>query len=373
MSKRILLGQLGASGDCLFATTIARQIKKDFPGCHLTWGIGSTFRSVLDENPDVDAVWEIPISNHSETAAAWQRFESEARRRKEMGDFDEVFLTQISPGNLYNFDTTIRTSIFRGYPGRISVPISPVLRLNKSEIENVGRFAERHRLAAREHVILFECSPKSGQSLVSPKFALTVSRCLVNEFPNTCVILSSNMAVRTEHGRILDGSELSFRENAELTKYCTLLVGCSSGITWVSTSDWAKRLPMIQILKSDAFCFASVVCDHEYWGISTADVIEMADCSEERVVRCVREALVNGFQSAKVEFHESLEPSFGGYVAVQTGFLTDRQWKRAWQLLAANVRRHGFKRNFLVANKVLLTRGLTFSFKRVLGLFGPRA
>ena len=27
--------------------------------------------------------------------------------------------------------------------------------------------------------------------------------------------------------RIIDGSKLSFRENAELTKYCTLLIGCS--------------------------------------------------------------------------------------------------------------------------------------------------
>ena len=29
---RILLGQLGSNGDCLYATIVARQIKKDFPG-----------------------------------------------------------------------------------------------------------------------------------------------------------------------------------------------------------------------------------------------------------------------------------------------------------------------------------------------------
>ncbi|MEQ1577992.1 MAG: hypothetical protein ABL894_10090, partial [Hyphomicrobium sp.] len=60
---RILLGQLGSNGDCLYATTIARQIKKDFPGCHLTWAISSLCTRVLDNNPDVDEVWEVPVQS----------------------------------------------------------------------------------------------------------------------------------------------------------------------------------------------------------------------------------------------------------------------------------------------------------------------
>lgn len=52
--KRILLGQLGSYGDCLYATTVARQIKQDFPGSTLTWAVGSMYADVLDQNPHDD-------------------------------------------------------------------------------------------------------------------------------------------------------------------------------------------------------------------------------------------------------------------------------------------------------------------------------
>ena len=64
--KRILLGQLGSFGDCLYATTVARQIKVDFPECHLTWAIGSPYRSILDNSPDVDDIWEVPFSSRED-------------------------------------------------------------------------------------------------------------------------------------------------------------------------------------------------------------------------------------------------------------------------------------------------------------------
>ena len=56
---RVALVQLAAYGDCLFATLVARQIKRDHPGCHLTWVIGDKFASILDGNPHVDAVHKI--------------------------------------------------------------------------------------------------------------------------------------------------------------------------------------------------------------------------------------------------------------------------------------------------------------------------
>ena len=37
--KKIILVQLYSNGDCLYATAVARQIKQDFPGSHLTWAI----------------------------------------------------------------------------------------------------------------------------------------------------------------------------------------------------------------------------------------------------------------------------------------------------------------------------------------------
>src|SRR5512138_3038540 len=45
VQRRVLLGQLEANGDCVYATTVARQIKTDNPDCHLTWAIGSRCRN----------------------------------------------------------------------------------------------------------------------------------------------------------------------------------------------------------------------------------------------------------------------------------------------------------------------------------------
>ena len=57
--ERILLVHLIANGDCLMATTVARQIKTDFPGSHLTWAIGYKCRHVIDNNPYVDEIWSV--------------------------------------------------------------------------------------------------------------------------------------------------------------------------------------------------------------------------------------------------------------------------------------------------------------------------
>ena len=53
----------------------------------------------LEGNPDVDAIWEVPVSGHAEMAAAWRRFAREADERRRKGEFDEVFLTQVYPDN----------------------------------------------------------------------------------------------------------------------------------------------------------------------------------------------------------------------------------------------------------------------------------
>lgn len=304
---RILLGQLASNGDCLYATTVARQIKHDYPGCHLTWAIGSMYRHILYNNPDVDEIWEIPLSNISDIFDTWQRFEAEALNRKKIGDFDEIFLTQMYPNNMQNFDRTIRSAIFRGYSKPITVSIAPVIYLSPDEIERVSSFAKAYNLANGSNVILFECSPKSGQSFVNPEFALKVSQKLIDKFPDLKIILSSNISIKSDNEAIIDGSILSFRENAELTKYCALLIGCSSGISWLSTSTWAKPLPMIQLIKKEQSMYVSFIRDHEYHGLPTDQIIEMTECSVDYLVDCVRMILTKGFEASRSIFNNDIK------------------------------------------------------------------
>ena len=275
--ERILLVHLIANGDCLMATTVARQIKVDFPGCHLTWAIGYKCRQVIDNNPDVDEVWSVEYgSNELPYDDLWRKTKAQAERRKAAGEFDRIYYTQIFPENLNNFDGTTRTTIFRSYPGKITVPVAPVLRLRNAEIERVARFAASNNLASFKNVVIFECAPGSLQSPLSPELAIEVSRRVVSTRSDTAFIISSHHKFESNYPGIVDGSVLSYRENAELSKYATLLLGGSSGLTWLLTSEWAKRLPTIQFLKAGAawYSFASVKYDHRFLSLSTDHILE---------------------------------------------------------------------------------------------------
>ncbi len=348
--KKILLGQLGAYGDCLFATTIARQIKEDFPDCELTWAIGSAYRSILKANPFVDVIWEVPVRNSRDLWARWEDFAIEANNRKEKGAFDEIFLTQIPPDNFKNFDGTVRSSILRGYNRPITVSDVPVLRLVAEEIRKVKDFAEKNFLSSYKNVILFECDPGSDQSFISPQFGLKVAQMLTQENENTCVILSadSTLPVTKTNAQIIDAGVLSFRENAELSKYCTLLVGCSSGVSWACTSDWARPLPMVQLLAKAQSIYASFIHDYQYRNLKTDSIIEMTNCSEEKVSLCLSAIIESGFKAARNRFNEDIPLNFKFYTgALYTCLLKRGRYKEAFESLANVYSRYGLQPTIL--------------------------
>jgi len=342
MGKRILLGQLGLNGDCLHVTVIARQIKQDYPGCHLTWAISSLCRSVIEENPYVDQIWELPASSWDEiVVATWTRFEQEAQRRFAAGEFDEIFLTQVYPRNGQNYDGTTRVSHFRGYPGDFTVPLQSIIRLRHEEVQRVREFAEQNHLARYRHVILFECKSGSKQSFVTPEYALHVSQGILNIIPECGIVLSSNIKIASQDDRIIDGSVLSLRENAELTKYCTLFIGCSSGITQIVLTDWAKPLPMIQLLSGATSVYASVVHDLEYWKQPISHILEMTDIPPEKLIECIIVAFTKGFSDARSRFHQYIPLNFTFYLYHFRAFILPTSYVKAAQSLLHTVRRYG--------------------------------
>lgn len=339
--KRILLGQLGLNGDCLHATVLARQIKHDYPGCHLTWAISSLCRSMIEENPFVDEIWEFPAENWNQIFAAWYQFERELQNRVKQGEFDELFLTQIYPGNTQNYDGTTKVSLLRGYPKPITVPLQNILRLRQTEVEKVRIFAEKHNLQNRRNVILFECASSSNQSFVTLDFALSFAQGLLSLVPDCSIILSSKSKIPVVDARIVDGSTLSLRENAELTKYCSLFIGCSSGVTQTALTDWAKPLPMIQLLLASTSVYASIAHDLEYWGLSSEQVLEMTDLPPERLIECVYLTLTRGFAEARQRFHQEIQVDFNFYLTHVRSFIFPHYVKASRSLLHT-VARYGW-------------------------------
>jgi ADP-heptose:LPS heptosyltransferase len=310
--KKILLLHLVSLGDCLYVTAVARQIKKDYPGSHLTWAISSRCSQVIQNNPYVDEIWEVHSKGMSDVGKAWEETKKKALEKKEKGDYDYIFFTQIHPDNFFNYDGTIRSSTFRGYPNPITVPVDPTIILTETEINNVNIFVKLHKINEFKSVILFESSPGSNQSMVNNDFTLKLSKKIVEKFEDSIIIITSNQKINSDHKRIIDGSSLTFRENAELSKYCNLFIGCSSGITWLLTSTWAKKVPTIQILKKGALLyeFASVSYDLQYWGQQTDHIIEITKFDDDYIFDCVNIALKDGIKKAREKYNERLKPSF---------------------------------------------------------------
>ncbi len=301
---------LVSNGDCLMATVIARQIKKDFPGCHLTWAISDLCKNMILNNPDVDTIWEVKLSSKKAgLKEEWYAFHKEAAEKKRAGEFDETFFTQIYPDNVHHFDGTTRGTIYGAYPHPVTVNARPVLKLTEEESNKVLYFAEKHALKNYQEVILMECSSFSGQSFVNTKWAMELSNLLVENYPQLLILISTHEKLESVHPRIIPANEISLRENVALSHYCSLLIGCSSGVTWACTSEEAKRVPMVQFLnRAKGFSFASVAYDHAWWKIENSQIIESTKREVREAVEIISSLFDKGVETTRSQFHETLRP-----------------------------------------------------------------
>jgi ADP-heptose:LPS heptosyltransferase len=300
---KILLVQLFSNGDCLYATAVARQIKKDFDNCQLTWAISSSCKNIIANNPFVDDILEVATVPKDDEAA----FRTFVKSVKDSGSWDKIIITHLIGENLAHYDGCIRSALLRGYKYPLTVNVQPVLRLSDAEGEKVRIFAEEHQLSSYRNVILFEFAPLSGQALITFEQALSMAERLADR--DTAIILSSARRVAHDNRSIIDGSVLSVRETAALTHFCTFLIGCSSGITWITTSDAAKPLPMVQLLNPNTNMINPISRDFQRFGIDDSKLIELLHTDPGMVVQCVEAAMVD-FEKAKINFHQQVPLHF---------------------------------------------------------------
>ncbi len=322
-SPNILLVQLFSNGDCLYATAIARQIKSDFPECKLTWAIAGFCKNIIFNNPYVD---EILVTDEvvKNDVKAFRDYKRKVLAQKKAGVWAEVFITSNMDTNLALYDGTIRGMILRAYPKPITVPLQPVLELTIDEKQNVSLFAQTHRLKNFKNVILWEYAPQSGQTDLNFELVMAVTKQLTIN-PSTCVILSSaNKFEGTQN--IIDASLLSIRENAALTHYCSLLIGCSSGITWLTTSSAAKFLPMLQLLNANTIFVNTPSVDFERYKIKHNGLIEMSNYDGDKIISCLNSILDNGFLNA-VHYNQQIPVQFNTTATIVYNLLVYREFK----------------------------------------------
>lgn len=351
MQQKILLVQLFSNGDCLYATTVARQIKNDYPACYLVWMIADYCSAIIDNNPYVDEKVVVKDINYANWKQHWKGFMAYMKDYQQANKIGKTFFTQLIDDNYANYDYCIRSSIFRGYGRPITVPVQPVLNLSGDEIDRVKEFAESSRLSDFSSVILFEFSPRSGQSNFSKEQAIEVANALTKN-RSVCVILSSASLLDVHHSAIIDGSVLSLRETAYLTHFCTLMVGCSSGITWVSTSDAARQLPMVQILDPQAYWLNSVANDHKRFGLPDSHIIELSNPSTEKIRACIEAVLDKGVNNARSIYHENLPQPFKMTRGIITYLLKKGNIKGYIKHIQVNLKLFGW--NFRLLKMILI-------------------
>jgi ADP-heptose:LPS heptosyltransferase len=365
-TNKILLVQLYSNGDCLYVTTVARQIKKDFPDCHLTWAIAAFCKDIIKHNPYVDDVLvvnEVPKNNVS----AFRKFRKKIFQQQKAGLWDKVIITSNVFNNQALYDGTIRGMILRAYPGKINVPFQPVLVLSQEEKSRVADFASKHRLAAYKNVILWEYAPQSGQSLLDFPMVKRVAEKLTSK-GDTCVILSAANSFEASE-KIIDASVLSVRENAELSQYCNLLIGSSSGITWLCTSSAGKLLPMVQLLNPKSPFLNAPSVDFNRYGIPTNQLIELIQYDEQKILYCVQAVLKDGVAAAKERYHQKIPTYFITTRKIVYNLLCYGLFKSIAKHVAVNYEVYGFRLLFVWQFFAAL---LLFPFKLIYNVVSKR-
>ena len=356
---RILLGQLAANGDCAYATTLARQLRHDYPDAHLTWAISSSCASLLDNNPHIDEVWEVPARGWNAQASMWRVFEQEAFRRYQRREFDQILLSQVWPGNLQNFDGTVRPCILRSLGRPITVPIETVLRLTENEVERVQAFSLENDIERFEHRILFECESRSGQSFITPDLAQDVAQALYKLLPDSTVIFSTIKPMTLKDKRSRYAGQLSLREVAQLTHACTAFIGAGSGGTVIATSAAAKPLPTVLLLKADTSVFGSFAHDFEYFDINHPGIVETSDENVGRVAAIIARVCKEGPGSMLAQPGIGIPVNFEHYQTVLEGNLLPRQgYLDAARSLLVTAGRYGWTEELIQFGKERLEPNL---------------
>jgi hypothetical protein len=310
---KILLVQIASNGDCLFVTTIARQIKEiDYPGCHLTWLIGSKYARVILNNPYIDDVIQIPLNEVGDIQNQRDKINEYVENAGGYYQFNKIFITDYVALNKKNWFGTTRSSLFRSYPHPLKIDPQPLIYLTDEEKNNVSDFCKKHAVTDNTFNILFECAPQSGQSLMTFQRAKQLAEQLADQNKNIKFILTSNQSFVSANPNIIDGSVISWRENAELANYCHLLVGCSSGISWLCTSNWTKPIPFIQAINPNyQLGLASMKIDFKFWGVKGRKLIELNNPTDDVLRKCIVATSINNFETAQKKYDSK---NYGGFL-----------------------------------------------------------
>lgn len=361
-NMKIAILLLNNYGDILYATPIAKQIKEiDFPESNLTWIVSKQCKDILIGNPFVNQLEVVELENVNQIySGKWKEIKNKYVEKLEKGEYDKLFILQPFDLNFLYYSNCIRGMILKAYPFKIITSLSPLLYLSQKEINNVTNFIDNNKINIFKNKILLEFAASSGQSKFKPNDAVILAEMIVQNSSSTCVIISSHLDIPIKDKRIFNAKTLSFKENAELINHCTLLVGCSSGISWMSTSAYCKPIPKIQFLNTNVRWFNSLKADFIANNIDTSNLLELYEFNLNDIAGAVSYAVNNTFANAKIKYDQILKNAYlqNNYKTIATYFYQQKSLKFSFIFFIKNMDKgkNVLKYNFKLLLKIILSR-----------------
>ena len=288
---KILLVNFGAYGDILNSTPIAKHYKLSIPNCHITWMTLEKYKSVLLNNPFIDKIivtkeYSLPsLSN----CPSYVQTNFLLKNNILKLDYNKIFfvapydwtltnpnLFKVSDHTLIDIIKTKLTDI-----NNFTCEFIPVLRLSDEEINEAKKF---YNMLFGNKKILVEHENFSNQSSFNELYIHALCECINNK--NYDLIFSGKQEpkymkeLQKKYNINFYNYSGSFVSNAELYNLCDVFIGCSSGLTCLTHSDYC-----------DTYKLRFEVVNGKHW--STYDLIHMKNkkiCfSFDDYIKCLQE------------------------------------------------------------------------------------
>jgi hypothetical protein len=132
-----------------------------------------------------------------------------------------------------------------------------------------------------------------------------------------------------------------------LTHYCTLLLGCSSGISWAAISTAAKSLPMVQILAPGAYYFNPLSLTFRKLNRHTGMLLELVQFSKEKLGEIFSDIFREGFEPARRKHHQQVTVQFKLFRGIIHNFLKKGRFSEIITFIRINLKENGYNLSML--------------------------
>lgn len=250
---KILLVNFGAFGDILNSTPIAKHYKLSSPECHITWMTREKYKSVIVNNPYIDKILT-PKEDHlfHGTDVAARNVEMTFLLRNEIAalkQYDKILFIAPYYWSLTNteFDVNKHSLLYIIKTKLTDIKdfaceFIPVVHLSNEEKQEALEFY--NKLSGFKKVLI-EHENFSNQTPFNEKYIEAL--CKQIDGKNYDLVFSGKKEpeyvnkLREKYKVNFHNYSGSFLSNAELYNLCDVFIGCCSGLTCLTHSDYCDR------------------------------------------------------------------------------------------------------------------------------------